>query len=376
MSSFFAFGSPWAAALLPLPWLWWLLGRRLVSRQRGALSRLVALLQSSPPKVSDGQRLLHPHLGYLTAAYQGRPWPGAGRARLHWSLLALLWAALVLAFMRPQWLEPQTEITTPGYDLMLAVDASHSMDALDFSVEGEQVSRMAVVKGVMSRFVEERSGDRVGLIVFGSSAYQLSPLTTDRTAVRQLLESLVPGIAGASTALGDALALGTKKLRDRPAGSRVMILIADGDNTEGDFQPLESAALARDSGVRIYVIGVGSQDERIPILHQGRVEYWDDLTMDETTLRAIARTTGGSYFRATDADALNAISQRISELEPSDSETRTAWLPKPLYRWPLLIAAAALVGLGFLRALPPPAILEPADRLRRQGGLGRELGAR
>lgn len=356
MSSLFSFAAPWAVLLLPLPLLpWWL--ARLAATKPGLERARAWLLASRPAEGSGPRRLLHPRLEHLRGAYQARSWPGSSTERLRLVLLALLWTALVAALMRPQWLEPVNQVSTPGYDLMLAVDASHSMDALDFSVQGQQVSRMAVVKGVMGRFVAGRTGDRVGLIVFGSAAYQLSPLTLDRAAVRQLLETLVPGIAGSSTALGDALALGAKKLKARPPGSRVMILIADGDNTDGDFQPLEAAALARQFGVRIYVIGVGSQEKRIPILHRGRVEYWEDLTMDETTLRAIADTTGGAYFRATDTRALEAISARISALEPSDAETRTVFVPRPLYRWPLLVALLALVWLGLLRALAPPAAL-------------------
>jgi Ca-activated chloride channel family protein len=220
------------------------------------------------------------------------------------------------------------------------------MDALDFSDRGQQVSRMQVVKGVMGRFIDEREGDRIGLIIFGTEAFVLAPLTVDRHAVHQLLAGVVPSIAGGSTALGDAIALGVKKLRVRPEGSRVMILIADGDNTAGSFQPLEAAALARMAGIRIYVIGVGSKREQIPILHEGKIEYWDDLTMDEATLQQIAEITGGGYFRATNTRALQEISQRIGELEKTESETRTVFLPEPLYRWPLAVALLALLALG------------------------------
>jgi Ca-activated chloride channel family protein len=125
-----------------------------------------------------------------------------------------------------------------------------------------------------------------------------------------------------------------------------MILIADGDNTAGSFQPIEAADLARTAGIRIYVIGVGSKQTRIPILHQGRIEYWDDLTMDEETLQQIATITGGAYFRATNTDALEEISGRIGELEKTESETRTVFLPEPLYRWPLGVALLALLLLG------------------------------
>ena len=329
----FEFYWPWMAILLPLPFILPLLWRAPGERTEHDL---------------EGQRvtLLHPHLEDLEAAYQTR------RPRLqlggwiHKTLLFLLWAGLVVALMRPEWLTPHTEVSTPGYDLMLGVDASHSMDALDFTVEGRQVTRMAVVKGVMGRFVDSREGDRTGLIIFGSQSYVLSPLTVDRLAVRQLMEGVVPGIAGQGTALGDGIALAAKKLRERPPGSRVMILIADGDNTSGGFAPVEAARLAHAFGVRIYVIGVGSKQERIPIYEKGVIEYRDDLTMDEGVLQEIAKVTGGAYFRATDTNALEEISKRIGQLEKTQAESRTAFLPAPLYHWPLGLSLFALLALG------------------------------
>ncbi|MEA3274810.1 MAG: VWA domain-containing protein [Pseudomonadota bacterium] len=329
----FEFHWPWVGLLLPLPFL---------------LPLLWAEQREQKEEDLEGQRvtLLHPHLEELKAAYQSRRPRRQLGGWFYKALLFLLWAALVVALMRPQWLEPHTEVSTPGYDLMLAVDASHSMDALDFTVEGRQVTRMQVVKGVMGRFVDAREGDRIGLIIFGSKAYVLSPLSVDRGAVRQLLDGVVPSIAGQGTALGDAIALGVKKLRERPEGSRVMILIADGDNSAGGFAPLESAALARMTGVRIYVIGVGSKKESIPIVEEGVITYRDDLTMDEDTLQRIADVSGGAYFRATDTSALEEISTRISQLEKTEAESRTAFLPTPLYRIPLALALLALLGLG------------------------------
>ena len=329
----FDFHWPWMALLLPLPYLLPLLWRVRTEQREQDL---------------EGQRvtLLHPRIEDLQAAYETRRPRLQMAGWIHKALLFLLWAGLVVALMRPEWLTPHTEVSTPGYDLMLSVDASHSMDALDFTVEGRQVTRMAVVKGVMGRFVDSREGDRTGLIVFGSQAYVLSPLTLDRLAVRQLLDGVAPGIAGQGTALGDGIALAAKKLRERPPGSRVMILIADGDNTSGGFAPLEAANLARAFGVRIYVIGVGSKEERIPIYEEGAIKYRDDLTMDESILQEIAKVTGGAYFRATDTNALEEISKRISQLEKTQAEARTAFLPEPLYRWPLGVALVALLGLG------------------------------
>lgn len=329
----FEFHWPWAGLLLLLPFLLPFFWPDRRARREEDL---------------EGQRitLLHPRLRELQSAYQSRRPRRLLAGWLYKSLLYLLWASLVVALMRPQWLEPHTEVSTPGYDLMLAVDTSHSMDALDFTVEGKQVTRMQVVKGVMGRFVDSRKGDRIGLIIFGNQAFVLSPLSVDRLAVRQLLSGVMPGIAGGNTALGDAIALGVKKLRERPQGSRVMILIADGDNTMGGFAPLEAATLARATGVRIYVIGVGSKQKSIPIFQDGKIEYRDDLTMDEDTLQRIAKISGGAYFRATDTSALEEISTRISQLEKTEAESRTAFLPTPLYRFPLTLALLALLGLG------------------------------
>jgi Ca-activated chloride channel family protein len=329
----FDFHWPWMAAALVLPLL-----ARYYWRRRP---------EDDDPQ-QEGQRttLLHPDLGRLTLAYHGNK-PGRPLAsRIYPWLLWFTWIALVAALMRPQWLEPHTEVQTPGYDLMLAVDASHSMEALDFTVGGREVTRMQVVKGVMDKFIQAREGDRVGLTIFGQQAFVLAPLTLDRDAVRQLLAALIPNIAGQGTALGDAIALGAKKLRSRPEGSRVMVLVADGDNTSGIFPPIEAATVAARAGVRIYVIGVGSEEESIPIFEDGKRIYRDDLTMDENTLKRIASITRGAYFRATDATALEEIYKKIDELEKTEAEMRTAWLPTPLYRWPLGAALAGLLLLG------------------------------
>jgi Ca-activated chloride channel family protein len=322
---------------LPLPWL-----LRLYWSRR----RRPATAEAPEPSADQRVTLRHPRLDELGRAFATRPPRRRLAGWLYQALLALLWIALVAALMRPQWLEPYNEVSRPGYDLMIAVDASHSMDALDFTVGGRQVTRMAVVKGVMGRFIDHRDGDRVGLILFGTEAFLLAPLSLDRQAVRQLLDGVEASIAGPATALGDGIALGVRKLRERPAGSRVMVVIADGDNSAGQFAPGEAAVLARIAGVRIYVIGVGSRDERIPITEEGRIRYRDDLTMDEDALRRIAEVTGGAYFRATDTDALEAISTRIDALEKTQAESRTAYLPRPLYRWPLGVALAALLALG------------------------------
>jgi len=326
------FAWPWMGLLLIVPVGMWLLNHNRAYTSTDTRERKITLL--------------HPELRNLQAAFNTqRPAVTIG-TRVYYLLLALLWVGLSAALMRPQWLEPHTEERSEGYDLMLAVDTSHSMDALDFTVAGSQVSRMQVVKGVMGRFIEGRQGDRVGLIIFGSRAFVLSPLTLDRQAVRHLLDDLVPRIAGDGTAMGDAIGLGVKKLRARPPGSRVLVLIADGENTAGTIPPLAAAQLAAGEDIRIYAIGVGSDRKEVPIMEDGRLITRDDLGFDEVVMRQIAEATGGAYFRGTDTSALESIYRRIDELEKSKAESRTVMIPHPLYRWPLGLALVALLALG------------------------------
>jgi Ca-activated chloride channel family protein len=162
----FSFYWPWAALLFPIPLLVW----KFWPRRHKA---------SDYYSQEEGATLLHPALGRLASTFlSARSLTHTG-SRQKTLLLALLWLSLILALMRPEWLEPYSEVRTEGYDLMLAVDASRSMDALDFTVNGRQVTRMAVVKGVIGRFIQAREGDRIGMIVFGSQAFVLSPLTLD-----------------------------------------------------------------------------------------------------------------------------------------------------------------------------------------------------
>jgi Ca-activated chloride channel family protein len=335
------------ALLLPLPLLAHFFWKRRVRQHE---------------QISAEQRttLLHPSMAHLQEAFLVKRPRRPVVATIYGGLLALLWALLVLTVMRPQWLEPHTEIKTEGYDLMLAVDTSRSMTALDFTVEDEPVSRMAVVKGVIDKFIESRSGDRIGLTIFGTQAFVLSPLTLDGEAVRRILAEVVPGMAGDATAIGDGIGLSVKKLRDRPEGSRVLILVTDGENTSGVIPPLEAARLAAREGIRIYTIGVGSNKDEILILgRDGRYRPDSDVGLDEETLRQIAEATGGAYFRATNTRALEEIYQRIDALEKTEAEARTVMIPSPLYRWPL---GAALIVLLLLGLFPERRVALGAER--------------
>ncbi len=323
---------PWMA-LLPVAVLGWRMLVRVPDPQRREPAR-------------RSMSLLHPSLENLQSAYHG-----AKPARPIGSLLlpileTLLWLLLGLALMRPQWLERHTENRIEGYDLMVVVDVSRSMNALDFSVDGRRVSRMQVVKGVTSQFVAGRANDRVGLIIFGSQAFVVSPLTLDTGVIGKMLKTLAPRIAGDGTAIGDAIGLGVKKLRARPQGSRVLVLIADGENTAGTLSPLFAARLAARDGIRIYTIGVGSKRENVPFIEDGKIVSQSNVGFDEQLMRDIAETTGGAYFRGTDKQALEGVYRQIDTLEKTRAESRTVLLPKPLYRWPLGGALAVLLALG------------------------------
>jgi len=330
----FDFQWPWAAVVVILPllvrWFW---PRR---------------VRSSEERLEGRQTTLrHPRLAQLQHAFQGKRPRSPIAGKVHGLLLALLWIALTLTLMQPRWLEPHTEVRTEGYDLMLAVDTSRSMTALDFSHDNRPVSRMAVVKGVMDRFIANRKGDRVGLVIFGNQAFVQSPLTFDLDAVRRVLEEITPGMAGDATAMGDAVALSIKKLRERPPGSRVLLLVTDGESTAGLIPPLQAAALATREGVRIYTIGVGSNQEEVMIQGtDGQYRNESDIGLDEETLKRLARATGGEYYRATDTRALEEIYGKIDTLEKTEAETRTTLVPYPLFRWPLGAALLLLFLLG------------------------------
>ena len=327
----FSFSWAWFGLLLPLP----LLVRQFWPRPHGATDAYTH---------ADRSTLLHPALGRLASTFvSSRSLTHVG-SRLHAIMLALLWISLVLALMRPQWLEPYTEVRTEGYDLMLAIDTSRSMEALDFTVEDRQVTRMAVIKGVLGRFIEARDGDRIGIVVFGSQAFVLSPMTLDIMAAHNLVSGIVSRMAGDGTAIGDAIGLGVKKLRERPEGSRVLILVTDGANTEGSLPPQLAAQLAAHEGIRIYTIGVGSKG-LVPYMQDGRMTMVE-MEIDETLLTEVADITGGEYFRATDSGALEQIYQQIDSLEKTQAESRSVMIPQPLFRWPLGLALLLLLGLG------------------------------
>lgn len=273
--------------------------------------------------------------------------------RLILCLAFLAWLLLVLASARPQWLGEPIEIPVSGRNLMLAVDLSGSMEVEDFELNGKTVNRLIATQAVASAFIDRRVGDRLGLILFGRQAYLQTPLTFDRKTLKTLLQEAVIGLAGQETAIGDAIGLAVKRLRENDVntGQRVMILLTDGANTAGEVEPLKAAEMAAAEDLKIYTIGIGA-DEMIVRSFFGSRKINPSADLDEKTLTAIAEKTGGRYFRARDTKALAEIYTLLDELEPVEQEQQRFRPTSALYPWPLG-AAIIIAGLIFLkRSLP------------------------
>jgi len=264
-------------------------------------------------------------------------------------LSLLAWALLVFAGSRPQWLGESISINISGRDLMLAIDLSDSMRVGDFKINGQEVNRLTATKYVASQFVERRVGDRLGLILFGSQAYLQTPLTFDTKTINQLLQESAIGLAGERTAIGDAIGLTLKRLDDSPQTSRVLILITDGANTAGEVTPIKAAQLAAERQLKIYTIGIGA-DEQIQTTWFGVRKVNPSAELDEKTLKAIADTTGGRYFRARDTEELESIYKLLDELEPLGHDQQELRPINALFYWPLAMAlafAALIYAMNF-----------------------------
>lgn len=263
--------------------------------------------------------------------------------------LALVgWLLLVIAAARPQWHGEAVELPVSGRDLMLAVDLSGSMEVEDFEWNGRMVNRLIATQLVAGEFIERRVGDRIGLILFGRQAYLQTPLTFDRETVRMLLDEAVIGLAGQETAIGDAIGLAVKRLREDVSASRVLILLTDGANTAGEIEPLKGAELAASEGLKIYTIGIGADEMLVRSLF-GTRRVNPSADLDEETLTAIAEATGGRYFRARDLQQFEEIYELLDELEPVEQEKQFFRPMRALYPWPLAAAIAIALLLIWQR---------------------------
>jgi len=319
--------SPWLLLAIILPLIYrYLLPAQLVLEQAAL----------KVPFLEDFNQFEH------SAISQQKKWPIV--------LASLAWVLLVLACARPQWLGEPIEQAISGRDLMLAVDVSGSMKEKDFVLNGQQIDRLSATKHVASEFIQRRTGDRLGLILFGTTAYLQTPLTFDRQTVANLLNESFIGITDdePATSIGDAIGLAVKHLKNEQTDSRVLVLLTDGTNTAGEVGPLQAAQLAADHHLKIYTIGIGADEMLVRSLFGNRT-YNPSRDLDEKMLNAIADKTQGQYFRARNKEQLDAIYELLDELEPVEKDKQFYRPMTELYYWPLALALLLAAGIAVSR---------------------------
>lgn len=342
-----SFEFPWVIYLLPLPLLvYWLLPK---TEQQQAAVRV--------PFFSE-LRAMQQHSSSVIA-----------RSKLRLAALLLFWLGLLSAAAGPNWIGEPISLPASGRDLLLAVDLSGSMKVEDMQLRGQQTTRISAVKAVLDDFILRRKGDRLGLVLFGTHAYVQAPLTFDRQTVQRFLSEAQIGFAGdQQTAIGDAIGLSVKRLRDRPGDRHVMVLLTDGQNNGGEVQPMPAAKLAADNNIIIYTVGIGADEMVVPGFlgsSFGSRRINPSAELDEKTLQQIAALTGGKYFRARNPEELSNIYQLLDELEPVEDKQQTFRPQKALFYWPLALcfiigALWALATMPWQRWLSKPAANYPS----------------
>ncbi len=326
----FNFAWPWLLLILPLPLLVrWLL----------------------PPFSTRSAAIKIPFFNALRTTIGSSRWHFSNATNLGRLILAsLIWILLVLAAAGPQWLGKPINLPRKGRNIMLAVDLSGSMATPDMTWHGKPATRLQVVKQVADRFIQQRVGDRLGLILFGTRAYLQTPLTFDRTTVQQMLNDATVGLAGPRTAIGDAVGLAIKRLQHYPNDSRVLILLTDGGNNSGHVLPIDAAKVAAKEHIRIYTVGLGAERMVVQGIFGPQVVN-PSAGLDEKMLQAVAKITGGLYFRAKNPQDLAHVYHSLDQLEPIASGKATYRPITQLYPWPLglafLLVLLALAGSYF-----------------------------
>ena len=315
--------------LLVIPVLAWLKGRR--SRQPAFLYSSVQLVKS------------------IIGITQSRT--GAILVKLRWLTLALF----IVALAQPRFVLSETRVNANGVDIVLALDMSGSMNAEDdgFVLNGQQTTRFLLAQDVLKKFINKRQNDRLGLVVFATSAYVAVPPTLDHDFLLANLERLEIGsISPNNTAIGSALVTALNRLRDLKSKSKIVILMTDGQNNSGKVPPLTAAEAAKALGVKVYTVGVGTRGEaRIPVGRDpfsGRTMYQrQPVDVDEDTLKQIAQMTSAKYYRADSSETLNKIYDDIDRLEKSDAEVKKYTQYQEMFPW----AIASGIGVLLLEVL-------------------------
>ena len=312
--SYFQFAHPWVLPLLLLiPVFAFLRGRRgrEAAIQYSGLSLFGPLVRGR--KVRAG--------GWLSA------------------LLYITLACLIVGLARPQRVDSTSQVQESGIDMMLAIDLSPSMEALDYHKNGQDYSRVEVVRDAVGQFIKDRPNDRMGMVVFAGQAYLMSPLTLDHDWLEQNVERLQVGLAGDATAIGSAIAVCANRLRDQPGKSKIIVLLTDGANNAGKITPFAAAQAAAALHIKIYTIGAGSADvAKFPIRDPftGQRTYTTiPVDIDEDALRKIAEITGGKFFRATDIETMQKVYQVINQLETTKVATKHFEHVREYFPWAL-----------------------------------------
>lgn len=314
------FAHLWSFALLPLPWLL----RAVLPPRRAAR---VAV------RVPFGERL-------RAAASESGSVARATKAVSRQFLPALVWLLVIAALARPQWLEPPITKDLPTRDLLLLVDLSGSMRQEDFAnATGAKVDRLAAVKEVLGEFLTRRDGDRVGLVVFGDAPFLQSPFSTDLSVSRRLLEETAIGMAGPRTAFGDAIGLGLTLFENSDAPAKTIIALTDGNDTASQVPPAEAARVARERGIRIHTVAIGDPTTA------------GEEKLDEAVLRAVAQSSGGSYFFAADREQLAGIYDELDKIETRQVNVVSHRPRRDLFQWALLAALVLWFGEKVIEVL-------------------------
>ncbi len=278
-------------------------------------------------------------------------------AASHWTAGCAI-AGLVLiigALARPQTVETKRDVRSQGYDIMLAIDLSGSMLSEDYEKDGERINRLQAIKPVIQAFIEQRPSDRIGVVLFSSKAYTLSPLTTDHAWLGRQIERIRIGLITDGTAIGDALGVAltrldqSKREQDGRRKGAFIVLLTDGANNMGALTPVQSAQLAKARGVPIYTIGAG-KDGLVPYPNFDdngkKISYsWIPADLDEDALRDIAQTTGGQFYRAADTDTIESAFRSIDLSQKIEFQAKSYLLTTELFPW-LAVPGLALFGAG------------------------------
>ncbi len=302
---------PWALVLLTLP----------------------LLMRLLPPYKESRDSIRVPFFDKLVELSERRPETGATvlrRDRAQQFLVNFMWLCLVLAAAKPEWIAPPIQQQKSGRDLMIAVDLSGSMETTDFTLpDGSSVDRLEAVKYVLERLGDQRASDRLGLIVFGNAPYLQSPFTDDHQVWGQLLAETEIGMAGQSTAFGDAIGLAIKLFQESDSDNRVMIILTDGNDTGSMVPPVDAARVAASQDIRIYTIAIGDPASV------------GEEALDIDTLQRVSEITGGRYFQALDREQLAQAYLAIGELEPELYET-ISFRPRQSLHWVPVSVALSL----------------------------------